>query len=487
MKNIIQHNKMDEYEYKDILDESKKLSKTVKEGSKHLSTADSLSEDMFYSLYKNIVRENETENVESGYEVNKDIMDKVMRTKDYKQLRAGSRLDKMVSALGTVSFMNNTIEEFSEEELEDINDKVNKSQEKQQDIDELKERIMDQKNSDDDNQEKIEEMKKKLEEAKKQQAKQKQKIEDDLQQKSSRIRSVVRKSLRKAKEQSEQMEGMLAGWGMNSAERQSLSWEEKMDLANELEGNQKLQEIAKMIGRMKRLALSVQKQKTNKIPEQTQSIEQGNDLGHVLPSELIHLEEETEMIFYKKYINRELLQYKLEGNEPEAKGPIVCCIDTSSSMQGDREIWAKGISMGLFNIAQRQDRDFHVILFSTTIEYFEIEGKNTSNGEEQRENILKMLKTMLSGGTDFNKPLNKALDIIQGLEDRCDIVFITDGIAKANESIIDRIEDQEELFIAGVGVGDEAGGLDDFSDKIWMIDDIIREGRDTAEDVFELV
>jgi len=482
MKNIIEHDKLDTYEYNDVFKQSERLQETVSEGQKRLSTVDSLSEDVFYSLYKNIPKKHDTENIDDGYKINENFIDKVMRSKEYEKIRIGSKLDKLTSALGTQSFTKNVLSEFSDEELEEMDKQAQNAKQNRKQIQQLKDRIQGFQES--GNQDKADNLKEQLQKIQKQHEEQMNQMKNNMEKNTSRIRSVIRKSLEKAKETTDNVEGMLSGWGMESAQRESMTWEEKMELAEELKDNSKLQKISDMIGKMKRLAISAQKQKITKVPEEVQSITQGDDLSSVLPSELIHLDEETENIFYKRYIEKELLQYELEGNEPEGKGPIICCIDTSDSMMGDREIWSKGIAMGLYNIAKRQDRDFHVILFSTDLEYFSIE-QNTN--KEQREKILKMLKTFVGGGTDFNKPLLKAIEIINDVDDRCDIVFITDGEALVSDKTLEQLESQEELFIVGIGISNDAGGLDDFSDSVYMIENILREGRDTAEEVFRRV
>lgn len=510
MKNVIQHDKLDTYEFDDVFKQSKRLQDTVSEGQERLSTVDSLSQDMFYSLYKNIPRKHDSDVIDDGYKINEDFIDKSMRSKEYDQLRIGSKLDKMISALGTQSFIQNILTEFTDEELEDMDTQSKRAKENQEQMKQLQNQL--EGFQDAGNRKKSGEVQQKIDQLKQAQQKHMKEVNKNLQKNTSRIRTVIKKSLEKAKETVDGIEGMMSGWGMESSDREIVSWEEKMSLAEELKDNVKLQKIADMIGRMKRLAISVQKQKIRKVPEEIQSITQGDDLSHVLASELIHLDEDTEVLFYKKYIDGELLQYELEGNDPEGKGPIVCCIDTSGSMSGDREIWSKGVAMGLFNIAKRQHRKFYAILFSNgimngwsgksgrhnlairgnpastdnskTAKYFEIE---TKSGKEQRKKILEMLTTFLGGGTDFDEPLNKAIELVDGVERRADIVFITDGEARVSDSTLEQLKGQKELSVLGIGISNEAGGLDEFCDNVFMLGNILTEGQDTAEEVFNLL
>ena len=489
MKNVIQHDKLDTYEFDDVFKQSKRLQDTVSEGQERLSTVDSLSQDMFYSLYKNIPRKHDSDVIDDGYKINEDFIDKSMRSKEYDQLRIGSKLDKMISALGTQSFIENILTEFTDEELADMDTQSKRAKENQKKMEKFQNQLEGFRDA--GNHKKSDEIQQKIDQLKQAQQKHMKEVNKNLQKNTSRIRTVIKKSLVKAKETADGIEGMMSGWGMESSDRETVSWEEKMSLAEELKDNVKLQKIADMIGRMKRLPISVQKQKIRKVPEEIQSITQGDDLSHVLASELIYLDDDTEVLFYKKYIDGELLQYELEGNDPEGKGPIVCCIDTSGSMSGDREIWSKGVAMGLFNIAKRQHRKFYAILFSNGImndsnsdKSFEIE---TKSSKEQRKKILEMLTTFLGGGTDFDKPLNKAIELVDGVEHRADIVFITDGEARVSDDVLERLKGQKELSVLGIGISNEAGGLDEFCDNVFMLRNILTEGQDTAEEVFNLL
>lgn len=65
----------------------------------------------------------------------------------------------------------------------------------------------------------------------------------------------------------------------------------------------------------------------------------------LLPSELANLEDEDlEMLFYAKLLEKNLITYQLSGitnvtqdesyQQPKTTGPVVACLDTSGSMGG---------------------------------------------------------------------------------------------------------------------------------------------------------
>lgn len=117
----------------------------------------------------------------------------------------------------------------------------------------------------------------------------------------------------------------------------------------------------------------------------------------------------------------------MRGRENAGKGPIVCCVDSSDSMGGDNELWAKAVTLALLEIAQMQKRAFAEIFFgleSNPLEIFEIH-----KGEQNiLDKVIWIAEYYLGGGTDFETPLNAAIELIEKTEfKKADIVFVTDG------------------------------------------------------------
>jgi len=496
--NVIEHDKLDSHNFKKIREKSGRLEESINEAREELSTANKLSEDLFYSLYKYNPKPNEKENIQPEYRMNKDFIDKTMDTKEYETLRSRTTTNEMQSAMGTVSFLSTLAEEASDEEIQELNEKSKEIEQQRNSVEQLKERLEGIKSVDDKDsnlKERIKNTKKELEEKKQELQGSKEKLEEKLKDNSSTVRNAMRKGMKAAKKDTKQMEDLMAGWGLeDSNDIQSMPLEERLELAKDLKDNKKLQKIAKKMGSMKRLALSVEKQKVNKQPDEIQKIEQGNDLSRVLPSELVHLDEESEVLFLKKYNDGELLQYDLEGKEKKGDGPIIACVDTSGSMQGDKEIWAKGVAAGLYHIAKRRDRPFVGILFAASKEAMKV--YNMDPNELSDNTLVKRFKNfcemMLGGGTNFEHPLRKSVNIINEDEtyEKADIAFITDGEAEISDELktdLAKLKDKMEFKIFGVGIGDDAGGLDAFSDVVHMIDDLIEEGQETAEEAFEIL
>jgi hypothetical protein len=74
----------------------------------------------------------------------------------------------------------------------------------------------------------------------------------------------------------------------------------------------------------------------------------------LLPHELLALRHPVlRRDFARRFLDAELLQYTLRAVEEKGRGPMIVCIDGSSSMAGDKEIWSKAVSLTLLDIAQR--------------------------------------------------------------------------------------------------------------------------------------
>lgn len=180
--------------------------------------------------------------------------------------------------------------------------------------------------------------------------------------------------------------------------------------------------------------------KYNTHKEEIIGITIGNDLTNVLPQELALLgDEETSILFDKKYVEEELMCFDLEGTtertvetiiestqavtEREELGPMILCIDTSGSMNGSPETIAKAIALYLSTRAKSQKRDCFLINFSTNIETFDL---SSDTGLEQ---LLTFLGRSFHGGTDVTPAMQHAIEKMQTNRYRnADLIVISDFV-----------------------------------------------------------
>ncbi len=182
-------------------------------------------------------------------------------------------------------------------------------------------------------------------------------------------------------------------------------------------------------------------------------ITEGNDLNSLLPIEYCYLSENTlQPIFFERYVEKKLQmidyqsresQYvpdkKVTGNEvsQEEEGPFIVCLDTSGSMEGERENIAKSTLLAIAELTETQHRKCYIILFSDDIECIEITDLATSF-----DRLVDFLSQSFHGGTDIEPVIDHAIHKIlaEGYEE-ADIITVSDfEMRPVGEKLCRRIE-----------------------------------------------
>ena len=269
-----------------------------------------------------------------------------------------------------------------------------------------------------------------------------------------------------------------------------LSAGERLELGRRLARNRRLGELARLVGRLKYEARAVKHRMLERGVAEAYDVERGADLGRLIPSELVALHHPVlARDFARRLVEGELLQYRLRDDEQKGRGPMVVCIDVSSSMQGDKELWAKAVSLTLMDIARRQRRLFRAVLFSSGDESLKVLDLNRERRyQPELRKVLEMAEYFPGGGTDFERPLSRALELIEHKKlKRGDIVIITDGESQVSPEFLSRLRARKEelgfsIFAVLVDVGSsELSTLAKFSDRVTTVKKLTTE---TARDIF---
>lgn len=175
------------------------------------------------------------------------------------------------------------------------------------------------------------------------------------------------------------------------------------------------------------------------------------DIGKVLPSEMALLKNpETEMLFYHKFVEKQLLSYKYEiktkdyiSDEIIKKGPIIIAVDTSVSMAGELENIAKIVTFAVTKIALEEKRKCFLISFSSSAEVLDL---SDFSGERGLTKLTDFLGCSFYGGTDIDFCMKIALDQVEKNNFyNADILVISDFIAyDFEQSTIKRIKEQKK-------------------------------------------
>jgi uncharacterized protein with von Willebrand factor type A (vWA) domain len=258
----------------------------------------------------------------------------------------------------------------------------------------------------------------------------------------------------------------------------------RLELGHRLSKSKKLRLLARLVGAFKEVAFEARRKKVSRSPQTLHDVAMGRDLDHLLPAELLGLRPgPLHREFRRRYAENQLLHYALEG--PKSKGPMVVCVDGSSSMHGSSEIWAKAVALTLVELARRQRRRCWGIIFSGGPECHEVELAAPRATSLAPQAVFEFAEHFPGGGTSFTEPLERAL---QRLTDRAyrrgDIVFITDGEAHVPPELVTRVDEarrRQGFKVRSVGIGDaRLDTLKAFSDDVRRVD----PASDSLADLF---
>ncbi len=286
----------------------------------------------------------------------------------------------------------------------------------------------------------------------------------------------------------EQSSGEAESWGLQLGGAERSQAGAQIELGKKLADNPKLKKLGQMVGRMREYSLALRRKIFERADNEMYEVGTGAELSRLLPHELLALRHPLlRRDFSRRLLDAELLQYALRAPDEKGKGPMVVCLDGSSSMAGDKEIWSKAVLLTLLDIAQRQRRLFRSICFSSAdmpLQVLDLNRRQRYVAEMGK--VLELAEYFPGGGTDFQKPLSAALECLQQAHyRRGDIVFITDGECRVDPQWLDEFKRSKErlgfsLLSVLIDVGTSSlGALKEFSDKITTIKQLTSEaGKD---------
>lgn len=418
--------------FKDLVNKNTALFKIYREGQRTYPQFEQLHQDVYSALYKYRPNKEDVSRMAYKYMLNHQIMEHVMGSPKYKELRNITRLDKIQTALGC-EIIGDEVKKLVDELQDEFDKAVKEAEEAAEAMAAAEsEESEEGEGKEDQGIAKEDDKKLTLEEAKKALAEAEEKVREIVNKTDQRqINMMLESAINVTTETSD----LISNWGLEKDPSYSKGgYQEKIELLNKLRGSEKLRKIAEWAGRYRRMALDTLREKIRRGSEAVYDIITGKDIGRLIPSEAAMLNNEhTRNLFYKKFSEGNLLIYQYSGTQKKNKGPIVCCIDSSGSMSGVPELWSKAVALGLLEIAKAQKRDMYVIHFSSSW-YGDESGKLYTNDFPKQvpnnlSEIIDMCEYFEGGGTLFEPPLNMARDKINQDDDfsKADIIFITDG------------------------------------------------------------
>jgi uncharacterized protein with von Willebrand factor type A (vWA) domain len=304
---------------------------------------------------------------------------------------------------------------------------------------------------------------------------------------SGALAKAIRRAVKQAGQDAQDVQMVLTGWGLNSAALQSAPLGERLNLARTLM-QPRFRRMADLIGRLRNLARARQGGSLRHLRDEYYRTTQGQDLSRVLPVELSALTDPVRALdFGRRFLESQLAQYDVKPIQREGRGPILCAIDCSASMAQSAKIeWASAVGLALVDTARRQKRDFGAVFFNRDI----VAEFLFPKGQAAPADILRFAQVGPSGGTDFEPPLTWAMQQLETARFKtADITFITDGENRITDDFLQRLQAQKRAWgfrIFSILIGGTAEELSRWSDRVWALQG--QPDDEAAGDVFaELV
>lgn len=289
----------------------------------------------------------------------------------------------------------------------------------------------------------------------------------------------------KARDEVHEVSDTLRAWGLDEGELTKQGIPEAMGVLARMKKNPAFKKFAALLGRIRQIAAQKARTKTQAKGIRRPRIETGRDIRRAQRRELVALvHPATRTQALTRWARGELCLHGEEAKQKLGHGPVIVCEDGSGSMDGSKQQWAKAVSLAFAHYAKIQKRTFGWMLFDTRVQ----RAKTYPQGKLSAEQVLEIAEARSGGGTDFEAPLRRALQMIttEGLN-KADIVFITDGECAVSDAFLSEFRAAKKryefnVFTVLVDTGSSARAtVAEFSDKIEIVSSFT---ADTAGAIF---
>lgn len=468
--------------YQEIYNTSPAIQQTVQDGDDMLRTFPDLAQDLYMGLYKHRPQLVDMDDMKDTHRFNQQMMQQLMESDEFRDLRKNTRLDMVTSALGMEAMGEHAVQiirEYEEEmkaknegqsPFEDVNNQMDGAPEESSTPGSSQGQGAGGGPLPDPNQPN---------------PPQPQNQPQPYPQAMQRALEKMKEAASKVADDVSETRDFLSAWGMEGGNGIRTSLEDKKHALQRLRQSKKVRELTDLVGRMKKIAINEQKDKTEDGAESIKSVVTGSDITSILPSEKAMLASSNpalKKMFYRKYFENELLQYDKDNYESKGKGPMIVCVDVSGSMGGQREHWSKAVALAFLEVAQKQKRNFACIHYSSYVdEVWEI-----PYGEMKPDDIFDIAEKFANGGTNFEAPLQKSVEIIERNKnfEKADVLFLTDGDCGVGDRFLDEFMAKKKKlnFSVHTVLIDMYGGgamstVKRFSDRIVEVSDLAERAK----------
>ena len=234
-----------------------------------------------------------------------------------------------------------------------------------------------------------------------------------------------------------------------------------------------LRRIGELAGRFRRVAQSKQRQKVSHGLDDVVGVEPGGDIGRLLPSELVRLAvPELELDTLRRIVERQALCREHHAVEPVGKGPIICVVDESGSMEGAKAHTAKALALALAWVARQQRRWCGLVAYS---------GKSGErllalpSGRWDETALCDWLSAFIGHGSDLDLPIEEMPRMYREIgapPGVTDLIFLTDARARIPADLRDRFlawKEAAKARVVALVIDNPPGDLAAVSDEVHSV------------------
>jgi uncharacterized protein with von Willebrand factor type A (vWA) domain len=238
--------------------------------------------------------------------------------------------------------------------------------------------------------------------------------------------------------------------------------------------------LLEMVGRMRNLARKSARDSVRQRTDEVHSVKTSGELPRLLPSELAALASdipERRLEAEARLLTGGSLSWSLKGREKEKRGPVIAMIDSSGSMEGHPMEWATAVGLGAVDLAAGRGglpkRSSALVHFNGRV----VSEVSFAPGERDPKKLLCAATVGASGGTAYEPPLERALEIAAESDyDGADLVLVTDELCRLGDPFVRRFLGEKErrrMRLYSVLIGARSSGeLERYSDAVWTLGDL---------------
>lgn len=467
---VMRSSKLEDSIYAELREDDTEMDVTENAAAQRLKSFPALSRDVFQSLYSLAPRRNDMDMLTAAAQkFNAPILDHVVQQDDYLTLknicegrslpayeaaaeftdRAAEELDGLLSELGGDKGALNTLEKLetardaAAEELAKLLDARAHTREM---TESGKQALINAANRLDSKQRQVEAVS--------------QMLGTTMLRQTEAVDLAVSAAVQAATERAQEVQSIIGAWSDEPSNMRCTP--ENLALLEKVRQSPVLRDVSKYLGRFRELLAQTKKNGYAYGRGETYSLELGNNLSRALTSELAMLATpETIPLFLRKYQQKQIKQYRRREPIYKGMGDIICCLDESGSTEGEAAAWGKAVAMTLLEIAAESRRNFALIHFagsgSCQVDIFR-------PGEYTLEDKLTAAETFLGGGTNFERPIREAIQLMdtEGFE-KADVVFITDGECELPDACQQELQAAQAAYhftVTGILLDKGQAGMD---------------------------